>query len=132
MIRQNTASVPIEMHLRRASGSSHFMNTPTIFHVMRGENLDGVLEKAGNTIWHVLIALEKSLKGRLERFTTDPLLTSIATFIDSKSYGANDIKVVVKVASKIKGHFNNLLKATDFKEHRLGNYFTKYKFDKPC
>ena len=74
----------------------------------------------------------ESLKGRLERFTTDPLLTSIATLLDSKSYGTNNIKVVVKPASKIKDHFNNLLKANDFKEDCLGNYFTKYKLDKPC
>ena len=72
----------------------------------------------------------ESLKGRLERFTTDPLLTSIATLLDSKSYGANNINV--KPASKIKDHFNNLLKANDFKEDCLGNYFTKYKLDKPC
>ena len=134
MIRHDTAPVPIEMHLRRASGGSHLENTPTTFHsyVMRGGNLDGALEKACNTIKHVLIASEKSLKGRLESFTTDPLLTSIATLLDSRSYGANDIKVVVKAASKIKDHFNNLLKANDFKEHHLGNYFTKYKLDKPC
>ena len=100
--------------------------------MMHGGNLDDALEKACNTIKHVLIALEKSLKGHLESFTTDPLLTSIATLLDSKSYGTNDIKVVEKAASKIKDHFNNLLKANDFKEHHLGNYFTKYKLDKPC
>ena len=81
---------------------------------MCGGNLDGVLEKACNTIKHVLIVSEKSLKGRLAGFTTDPLLTSTATLLNSKSYGANDIKVVVKAASKIKDHFNNLLKAYDF------------------
>ena len=64
-------------------------------------NLDGALENACNTIKHVLIALEKSLKGCLVSFTTDPLLTSITTLLDRKSYGANDIKVVVKAASKI-------------------------------
>ena len=134
LIRHDTAPVPIEMQLRRASGGSHLENTPTNFHsyVMRGGNLDGALEKACNTIKHVLIALEKSLKGHLESFTTDPLLTSIATLLDSKSYGANDMKLVVKAASKIRDHFNNLLKANDFKEYRLGNYFTKYKLDKPC
>ena len=134
LIRHNTAPVPIEMHLRRASGGSHLENTPTTFHsyVMRGGNLDGALEKACNTIKHVLITLEKSLKGHLQSFTTDPLLTSIATLLDSKSYGANNIKVVIKAASKIKDHFNNILKANDFKEHCLGNYFTKYKLDKPC
>ena len=86
------------MHLRRASGGSHLEKTPTTFHsyAMRGGNLDGALEKACNTIKHVLIAFEKSLKGRLESFTTDPLLTSIATLLDSKSYGANDIKGVIK------------------------------------
>ena len=98
--------------------------------MMHGGNLDDALEKACNTIKHVLIALEKSLKGHLESFTTDPLLTSIATLLDSKSYGANNINV--KPASKIKDHFNNLLKANDFKEDCLGNYFTKYKLDKPC
>ena len=77
------------------------------------------MENACNTIKHVLIALEKSLKGCLESFTTDPLLTSITTLLDSKSYGANDIKVVVKAASKIKDHFYDLLTANDFKEHRL-------------
>ena len=133
LIRHDTAPVPIEMHLRRASGGSDLENTPTSLHsyVMCGGNLDGALEKACNTIKHVLIFLEKSLKGCLESFTTDPSLTSIATLLDSKSYGTNNIKVVVKVASKIKDHFQNLLKANDFKEHHLGNYFTKYKLDKP-
>ena len=48
LIRHDTAPVPIEMHLRRASGGSHLENTPTTFHsyVMRGGNLDGALEKA--------------------------------------------------------------------------------------
>ena len=32
----------------------------------------------------------------------------------------------------MKDHFNNLLKASDFKEHLLGKYFAKYKLDKPC
>ena len=73
----------------------------------------------------------KSLKGCLESFTTDPWLTSIASLLNSKSFGANDIKVVVKAASKIKDHFNNLLKANDFKQHCLGNYVTKFKLDKP-
>ena len=103
-----------------------------LYGMMHGGNLDGALEKACNTVKHVLIALEKSLKGHLESFTTDPLPTSIATLLDSKSYGANNIKVVKKAASKIKDHFNNLLKANDFKEHHLGNYFTKYELDKPC
>ena len=131
LIRHDTAPVPIEMDLRRASGDSHLENTPITFHscVMHEGNLDGALEKACNTIKHALIALEKSLKDRLETFTTDTLLTSIATLLDSKSYGTKGIKVVVKAASKIKDHFNNLLKPNDFKEHHLGNYFTKYKLD---
>ena len=64
LIRHDTAPVPIKMHLRRASGGSHLQNTPTTFHsyVMCGGNLDGALEKACNTIKHVLIALEKVLK----------------------------------------------------------------------
>ena len=116
LIRHDTAPVPIEVHLRRASSGSHLENIPTTFrsYVMCGGNLDGALEKACNTIKHVLIVLEKSLKGRLESFTTNPLVTSIATLFDSKSYGANNIKVVLKAASKIKDHFNNLLKAYDF------------------
>ena len=116
LIRHDTAPVPIEVHLRRASSGSHLENTPTTFHsyVMHGGNLDGALEKAYNTIKHVLIVLEKSLKGCLESFTTDPLLTSIATLLDSKSCGANNIKIVKKAASKIEDHFNNLLKANNF------------------
>ena len=133
LIRHDTAPVPIEMHIRRARGSSHLESTPTTFYsVMHGGNVDDALEKACNTIMHVLIALEKSLKGPLESFTTDPLLTSIAALLDSKSYGTNNIKVAIKAASKIKDHFNNLLKANDFKEHHLGNYFTKYELDMPC
>ena len=64
LIRHDTAPVPIKMHLRRASGGSHLQNTPTTFHsyVMCGGNLDGALEKACNTIKHVLIALENVLK----------------------------------------------------------------------
>ena len=87
LIRHDTAPVPIEMHLRRASGGGHLENTPTTFHsfVLRGGNLDGALEKACNTIKHVLITLEESLKSPLESFTTDPLLTSIAMLVDSKS-----------------------------------------------
>ena len=133
-LRYDTAPIPIEMHLRKASGSRHLESTPTTFlcYVMCGGNLDGALEKVCNTVKHVLIALEKSLKGRLESFTTDSWLTSIATLLNSKSFGANDIKVVIKAASKIKDHFNNLLKANDFKEHCLGNYVTKFKLDKPC
>ena len=79
--------------------------------------MDDALEKACNTI---------------ESFTTNPLPTSIATLLDSKSYGTNDIKAVIKNTSKMKDHFNNLLKASDFKEHLLGKYFAKYKLDKPC
>ena len=107
LIRHNIAPVPIEIHRRRARGVSHLENTPTTFHsdVMHGGNLDGDLGKACNTITHVLIAVGKSLKGRLESFTTDPLLTFIATLLNSKSYGTSDIKVVVKAASKIKDHF---------------------------
>ena len=38
LIRHDTATVPIEMHLRKTSGSSHLENTPITFHsyVMRG------------------------------------------------------------------------------------------------
>ena len=52
LIRHDTAPVPIEVHLRRASSGSHLENTPTTFHsfVMHGGNLDGALEKAYNTI----------------------------------------------------------------------------------
>ena len=56
LIKHNTAPVHTEMHLRRASGGSHIENTPTIFHyVIPGENFDGALVKACNTIKHVLI-----------------------------------------------------------------------------
>ena len=87
LIRHVTPLVPIETCLRRACGGSHLENTPTTFHsyVMCAGNLDGALEKACNTIKHVLVALRKSLKGCLESFATDPLLTSIATLLDSKS-----------------------------------------------
>ena len=108
-IRHDTTPVPIEMHLRRASGGSHLENTPTAFHsyVMHEGNLDSALEKACNTIKHVLITLEKSLKDCLERFTTDPLLTFIATLLDSKSYGANQ------------GSTNLIFACTDFRAHKM-------------
>ena len=35
---------------------------------------------------------------------------------------ANDIEDVIKAASKIRDHFNNLLKANNFKEQCLGDY----------
>ena len=131
LIRQKTAPVSIEMHLRRAAGDSPLENTPITFHsyLISEGSLDGALGKAWNTIKHVLIPLEKSLKDCLESFT---LLISIATLLDGKSYGINNIKAVIKAVSKVKDPFNNLLKANDLKQHYLGNYFTKYKVEKPC
>ena len=98
LIRHKTAPVPIEMHLRKAGGGIPLENTPITFHsyLMREGNFDGALKKACKTIKHVLIALGKSLKGCPESFTTDPLVTSIATLHDSKSYDTNNIKVVAK------------------------------------
>ena len=59
-LRHDTAPIPIEMHLRKASGSRHLESTPTtvICYVMCGGNLDGALENVCNTIKHVLIALK--------------------------------------------------------------------------
>ena len=133
LIRHNNAPLPIETHLSRASGGSHFENTPTTFHsCMVCGKCGWFFGKTFNTIKYALIDLEKNLKALLESFITDPLLTSISTLLDSKCYGANNNKVSVKAASKIKDYCNNLLKANDFKEHCLGKYFTEYKLDKPC
>ena len=133
LIRHNNAPVPIEMHLSRASGGSHFENIPTTFRsCMMCGKFGWCSGKTFNTIKYALIDLKKNLKGLLESFITDLLLTSIATLLDSKCYGTNNNKVSVKAASKIKDYCNNLLKANDFKEHCLGKYFTGYTLDKPC
>ena len=114
LVLDDTAQVPIEMHLRRARGENQSDNTPITFksYVMRGGALDTVLEKACSSIKKVLIGLEKSLKGRLESFTNDPLLTAVATLLDTKSYAANGLQCVIENATKIQNGFN---------EHCLGN-----------
>ena len=133
LIRHSNVPVPIEMHLSRASGCSHFENTPTTYHsFMMCGKFGWCFGKTFNTIKYALIDLEKNLKALLEGFITDSLLTSIATLLDSKCYGANNNKVSVKAASRIKDYCNNLLKVNDFKEHCLGKYFTEYKLDMPC
>ena len=121
LITDENAPVPIDMQLRNTDRNND-REVPITFHsyTMRGGDLNHCLQVSCKAIKSNLRSLEECLKERLENITTDPLYTSVAILLDSKSYATKSVDDMKRAANVVWERFKDVLEANGCDDNRLG------------